>query len=209
MIIICLPLLLCDQVGAQHSGPYVGAFIGGNALMNAKGSDNQGEFSLAFAPSLLGSAVLGWDFEPGNPKGEGRVEVEFTRRSNPLDQVKFVEGSFAGGGKVTADSLLLNFFAVLHDSSRWSPYAGVGIGAARIYAANMTVTGSPLINGSAYVFAYQAGGGIDFALNKHLNLDLGYRYFGSNRPGFTEANGQKVRMDYLCHSLILGMRVGF
>ncbi len=45
IIALCLPLLLCGQVQAQHSGPYVGAFLGGNALMNAKSSDDQGEFS--------------------------------------------------------------------------------------------------------------------------------------------------------------------
>ena len=105
IIALCLPLLLCGPVRAQHSGPYVGAFIGGNALMTAEGSDDLGNFGLKFEPALLGSGVLGWDFEPGNPAGEGRVELEYTRRSNPLDQVKFVQGSFKGGGGVTADSL--------------------------------------------------------------------------------------------------------
>ncbi|GAC1466353.1 MAG: outer membrane beta-barrel protein [Desulfuromonadaceae bacterium] len=209
IIALCLPLLLCGPVRAQHSGPFVGAFIGGNALMTAEGSDDLGIFSLKFKPALLGSAVAGWDFEPGNPLGEGRVELEYTRRSNPLDQVKFVEGSFKGGGSVTADSLLLNFFGVLHDKSQWSPYAGGGIGAARIDASGLKVTGQPMSTGSAVVFAYQLGGGIDVALTDHLNLDLGYRYFSSNRPKFTEVNGQKFEMNYISHNAILGLRVGF
>ena len=209
VIALCLPLLLCGPVKAQHSGPFVGAFVGGNALMNAKSSDDLGSFSLKFDPALLGSAVVGWDFEPGNPVGEGRVELEYTRRSNPLDQVMFVEGNFKGGGNVTADSLLLNFFGVIHDKSRWSPYAGFGIGAARIAASDLQVTGRPLSNGSAVVFAYQLGAGIDVALTDHLNLDLGYRFFSSARPKFTEDNGRKFEMDYISHSAILGLRVGF
>jgi len=209
IIALCLPLLLCGQASAEHSGPYVGAFLGGNAPMNAKGSDNLGDFKLTFKQALQGSAVLGWDFEPGNPLGEGRVELEYSRRSNQLNQVKFAEGSFDGGGKVTAESLLLNFIGVFHDNSRWSPYAGVGIGAARIAASDLTVSGQPMSNDSADVFAYQLAGGVDIALTDHLNLDLGYRFFGTAQPKFTEADGKTFKMDYLCHSAVLGLRLGF
>jgi opacity protein-like surface antigen len=209
IIALCLPLLFCGQVQAQHSGPYVGAFLGGNALMKAKASDNQGDFNLSFNPALQGSAVLGWDFEPGNPIGEGRVELEYTRRSNQLDQAKFVSGSIKGGGTVIADSLLLNFFGVYHDYSRFSPYVGVGVGAARIEASDLQVAGFPLGSGSAIVFAYQVGAGVDVALTDHLNLDLGYRFFSSIRPTFTEVNGHKFNMDYSSHSAVLGLRLGF
>lgn len=209
IIALSLPLLLCGPVRAQHSGPYVGAFIGGNALMTAEGSDDLGSFSLKFKPALQGSTVIGWDLEPENPAGEGRVELEYTRRSNSLDQVKFLEGSFKGGGNVTADSLLLNLFGVMHDKSRWSPYAGVGIGAARFEISGLKVNGQPMGSGSALVFAYQAGAGIDVALTERLNLDLGYRYFSSTKPRFTEVNGHKFEMDYKSHNAILGLRVGF
>jgi OOP family OmpA-OmpF porin len=209
IIALCLPLLLCGPVMAQHTGPYVGALLGGSALMKAKSSDDLGEFGLKFNPAFTGSAVLGWDFEPGNPVGEGRVELEYTRRSNPLDQVKFVEGSFKGGGNVTVDSLLVNAFGVLHSDSRWSPYLGAGVGAARIEASDLTVTGQPLSNSSAFVLAYQLGAGVDYALTDHLNLDLGYRLFSSSNPKFTEANGRKFEMDYLSHNVVLGLRVGF
>jgi opacity protein-like surface antigen len=209
IIALCLPLLLCGPAMAQHTGPYVGALLGGSALMSAKSSDALGDFTLKTDPGFTGSAVLGWDFGPGNPVGEGRIELEYTRRSNQLSQVKFVEGSFNGGGNVTADSLLLNAFGVFHSDSRWSPYFGVGVGAARIEASDLTVTGQPLSNSSAVVLAYQLGAGVDFALTDHLNLDLGYRLFSSSNPKFTEANGHKFEMDYLSHSAVFGLRVGF
>lgn len=209
IIALCLPLLLCGPVMAQHSGPYVGALLGGNALMTAKSSDNQGNFSLKFDPALQGSVVVGWDFAPGNPVGEGRIELEYTRRSNPLDQVKFVQGSFKGSGNLTTDSLLLNFFGVFHDNRDWAPYFGVGLGAARIEASDLRVTGQPLSNGSDVVFAYQLGTGLDFALSDHLSLDLGYRFFGSSRPEFREAKGLKFKMDYFSHSAVAGLRWGF
>ena len=209
LIALCLPFMLCGPVKAQHSGPYVGAFFGGDILMPAKSTDNLGSFGLKFDPGMLGSAVAGWDFAPGNPVGEGRIELEYTRRSNPLNQVKFVEGSFKGAGNVTADSLLVNFFGVFHNKTPWSPYAGVGFGAARMEASDLKVTGYPLASGSSVVFAYQLGTGVDFALTDRLSLDLGYRFFGSTKPKFTEANGRKFEMDYYSHNAILGLRYGF
>ncbi len=107
------------------------------------------------------------------------------------------------------DSLLFNFFGVFHNKSPWAPYVGVGLGAARMEASDLKVTGYPLGSGSSVVFAYQFGTGIDFALTDHLNLDLGYRFFGSTKPRFTEANGQSFKMDYYSHSATLGLRVGF
>jgi opacity protein-like surface antigen len=141
--------------------------------------------------------------------GEGRIELEYTRRSNPLTQVKFAEGNFNGEGDVTADSLLVNFIGFVRNNSPWSPYGVVGIGAARMEASDLKVTGGAFGNGTSNVFAYQVGVGVDFAINNYLTLDLGYRFFSSIRPEFTEANGQTFKMDYYSHSAVFGMRYGF
>jgi opacity protein-like surface antigen len=210
IIALCLPLLLCGPAWAAHTGPYAGAFLGGNALMTAMCNDSLGEFDLRFNPGLLGSAVVGWDFEPGNPAGEGRIELEYSHRTNRLDQARFADGVAPAGGNLMADSLLVNFYGVSHGEDRsWSPYVGAGLGAARIEASNLTVTGGPLSSDSALVFAYQFGLGIDYALTERLSLDLGYRFFSSIRPKFSEVNGPPFKMDYLNHSVVLGLRVGF
>ncbi len=209
IIIFSLSVLLYGQAAAQHSGPYAGAFIGGNALLNAKGADSVGNFGLSFDKALTGSAVLGWDFEPGNPAGEGRIELEYSRRSNPLNRARFAEGSFKAGGSVTADSLLVNFFGVHHDGSRFAPYIGAGVGVGRIESASLTVTGAPLANDSAVVLACQLGAGIDYALTDYLNVDLGYRFFSSSKPTFTEVNGHTFAMNYVNHTAVIGLRVGF
>ena len=152
--------------------PHAGVFLGGNALTTTTCDDSQGEFDLRFNPGLLGSAVAGWDFGPGNPAGEGRIELEYTHRINRLDKARFADGVAPAGGNLTADSMLINFYGVSHDKDRsWSPYAGAGIGAARVAASDLTVTGGPLSSDSAVVFAYQFGVGIDYALTNRLNLD--------------------------------------
>lgn len=207
-LLLSLPLLLCTPATAQHAGPYIGGSLGANWLMDSEATDTLGSFQLTFDPDFLGSAACGWEFAPGNPLGEGRIELEYSHRRNPLDQVKFVEGRFAGGGDLTADSLLVNFFGVYHDKSRWAPYLGIGAGAARLKA-DFQVAGQPLSSDSAVVFAYQLATGCEYALTDSLSLDLGYRYFGSSRPSFSESNGQSFDMDYYSHGVVLGLKVGF
>ncbi|MDR3581207.1 MAG: outer membrane beta-barrel protein [Oryzomonas sp.] len=210
ILALCLPLLLCGPAWAAHSGPYAGVFLGGNALMAATSNDSLGEFDLRFTPGLLGSAVVGWDFEPGNAAGEGRIELEYSHRINQLDKARFADGVAPAGGNLTADSLLFNFYGVFHGEDRsWSPYVGAGLGAVRIVTSDLTVTGGPLSNDSALALAYQLGLGIDYALTERLSMDLGYRFFSSTRPKFSEVNGPAFKMDYLNNSVVLGLRVGF
>lgn len=206
---LALSLLISAPARAQHSGPYIGASIGGTALMNSKSSGNKGDVRLSYKPAMMEAGVIGWDLEPGNAMGEGRLELEYSHRSNTLDKATFNTGTVPGGGKVTADSLMFNCIGVFRDGTRWPPYLGIGLGAAQLKADNLTVTGSPFSNDSAVVFAYQVLAGFDIELSKHFSLDLGYRYFSTARPTFTEAGGSKFTLDYVNHSALLGLRVGF
>ena len=211
LLAFCLVLCCCGAAWAEpHTGPYVGGFFGGNLLMNANATDPQGSFGLEYRPAAMWGAVLGWDLGPDNPLGgEGRVELEYSRRSTPLDQVGFAEGKVPGSGDLTVDSLLVNFIGVGHDDSAWAPYILLGLGAARSDASGLRASGQPLATDTATLFAYQAGIGVDYALSDHISFDLGYRFFGTTPPKFTETNGQRFETDYFSHSLMLGMRVGF
>lgn len=202
-------LALAFPVWAQHSGPYLGVSVGGQLLSPAKSEDNLGSFDLEFRPAPSGSVVLGWELESGNKIGEGRLELEYSRRSNRLDQVKFADGKVNAAGDLTAESLLFNTFGVYRSKSLLTPYLGAGIGVARFTAKDLTVTGQPLTNDDTIVFAYQFGVGFDIELMQSLTLDLGYRLFSSVKPKFTEANGDEFETRYLSHSALVGLRFGF
>ncbi len=202
-------LLFTGTAVAQSPGPYAGLFAGGNVPGSSTASDGGGDFGISFTPSIQGSAVLGWNLEPGSSVGEGRVELEYSHRSNRLDRVTFVEGSVAGGGELTSDSLLFNCFAVSREEGQYHPYLGVGAGVARVVAANLTVSGQPFSNDSSIVFAYQAGIGLDINLTDRLTLDLGYRFFATSPVRFTEASGQILEMGYASHAAVIGIKAGF
>lgn len=200
---------LISPLWAQNPGPYLGIYVGGQFLASSESSDNLGSFNLEYTPAPSGSVVLGWELEPGSNIGEGRVELEYTRRSNRLDQVEFSDGKVAADGDLTADSLLFNAFGVYRSNSVWTPYLGAGLGIARITAADLSVTGQPLSDDDALVFAYQFGFGTDIALTESLILDLGYRLFSTSKAKLKEANGEEFKLEYLSHSAMLGLRLNF
>ena len=209
MSVVSLTLMVCSPASAEHSGPYLGLIGGGNIIMKAKSTDSQGDFSFKFDPSYLMGAVVGWDLSRENSEAQGRVELEYSRRSNPLNEAGFVEGSIKGTGKVGSDSCLMNLYAVYRDQSILSPYIGVGAGAAFVKASDLAVAGNAVGHGSSTVFAYQFGTGAELALSRRVSLDLGYRFFGTIKPKFTESNGDKFRMEYFNHSAVLGVKYGF
>lgn len=202
-------LALCGPAWGAHRGPYLGAYYGLTLLNEAKAEDGLGTFNLDFEPGRQAALTLGYDLKPKSRLGDGRLELEYARRSNPLDQVEFLEGKADAGGDLRVESLLLNTWGVYRGYRRWMPYVGAGIGAARITADALDVGGQPLADDDATVFAFQLGIGVDFPLTRSLSLDLGYRFFGTARPEFTAADGSKFKTPYLSHNALLGFRLGF
>ncbi len=200
---------LSSPLWAQNPGPYLGVYVGGQFLAPSESSDSLGTFNLEYRPAPSGSIVLGWELEPGSDIGEGRVELEYTRRSNRLDQAEFGDGKVTADGDVIADSLLFNAFGVYRSKSVWTPYLGTGLGITRITSADLSVTGQPMSDDDALVFAYQFGVGADIAITDSLTLDLGYRLFSTTKAKLKEANGEEFRMEYLSHSALIGLRLSF
>lgn len=58
-------------------------------------------------------------------------------------------------------------------------------------------------------FAYQAGGGFEIALNRHSSLDVGYRYFRTNRANFESDRGIDTSLRFESHNATIGFRYRF
>jgi opacity protein-like surface antigen len=210
--LIFIPMLLlalCGPAWSAHQGVYLGASYGMTLLSEAEARDALGTFNLDFEPGQVAALALGYDLKPHGLLGDGRLELEYARRSNALEEVDFLEGKVDGDGDLRAESLLLNTWGVYRGFRGWVPYLGAGIGAARLTADDLKVFGQPLADDDKVVFAYQLGVGVDFPLMQSLSLDLGYRFFGTARPEFTAADGSKFKTRYLSHSALLGLRFGF
>lgn len=63
--------------------------------------------------------------------------------------------------------------------------------------------------GDDTVFAYQVGGGLEIALNRHFSLDLGYRYFGTETASINSDSLFVNSLDYESHNGSVGFRLKF
>lgn len=212
LYLLCLPMLLlplCRPAWSAHQGVYVGAYYGMALLDEAEARDDLGTFHLDFDPGEVAAFTLGYDLHPKGFLGDGRIELEYARRSNSLDKVDFLEGDIEGEGDLQVDSVLLSTYGVYRGFRGWVPYFGAGIGAARVTADDLEVGGQSLADDDDVVFAYQVGVGADIPLLTNLSLDVGYRFFGTTKPEFETSDGGDFKVEYFSHAALVGLRLGF
>jgi len=154
---------------------------------------------------------VGYDLLDAHPSlGRGRVELEVASRRSPMDKLEFVEGSLPVSGDLTVNSLMVNTIADYHDNSRLVPYLSIGGGYAEVSIDQVSPLGTPFIaSGSDGVLAYQLGAGLGIELGEHLTVDLGYRYFATEKPDFQLADGSKFTSEIVSHNLMVGVRYKF
>jgi opacity protein-like surface antigen len=89
------------------------------------------------------------------------------------------------------------------------PYVGAGIGMADVSMDGVSVNGSPAVNDSDLVFAYQAMAGVGYQLTPTDTIYTGYRYFATAEPGFTDSAGDHFHSEFESHNLEIGYRLSF
>ncbi len=171
-------------------------------------------------PGIGVYAALGYDYE-----GPFRAELEFSYRSNDIDQID-PYGGFSGwpAGSISGDyktmAILGNLIYDFETQSALTPYIGVGAG---IGFVNPDVVGSvtpgaptsPLsisYGGSDTAIAYQALAGLAVDLAEGLALDLSYRYFGTTKrdhSGTINGAPATISAGNRSHSLFAGLRWNF
>ncbi len=200
-------------------GPYATGFLGVSAAQDTD-VDSTDFFSggvfrdrVEFDPSILVGGAFGYDF------GMVRTEAELSYKHAEINTITDQVNGFRFGsvdGYVGALAFMFNAFIDLHNSSPVTPYFGGGIGFAALHISDTfgidpRTGGLPLLlyaDDDATVFAYQAGGGLDIALNRRLSLDLGYRYFGTAKATF-DSTPIATSFKYESHNGLVGIRVRF
>lgn len=93
----------------------------------------------------------------------------------------------------------------------WTPYVGAGVGCARI----SIKTDDTVVRGkdSETNFAWQAEGGIQYALTEHFSLRLGYRYIDMGSIDihlkYGGSNAGNFKADLAAHEIVLGLGLRF
>lgn len=107
-------------------------------------------------------------------------------------------------GDQTAFTFLFNYYFDIPTKYPIKPFLTAGIGAARIDVNDLKSTGDVVVSvdENDTVFAYQFGLGATWAMSKSLDLELKYRYFGTQEASFDDAD-----LEVGSHNIILGLRV--
>jgi opacity protein-like surface antigen len=205
-----------SSAATGRPGPYVTGFLGTSFARDTTISGFDSFTSTAYSdrtsfdPGIYLGGSGGYDF------GFMRLEGELAYRHAQLDTVTDSLGNRFRNvdGNLGAFSTMFNVYFDLHNSSRITPYLGGGLGFASLYLSETTAinsSGNKIILYDASndtVFATQVGAGMDIAINNRSSIDVGYRYFITDKA---RLNGDFTSSDlrFESHNMLVGFKFKF
>lgn len=205
---------LCSAA-PPRPGPYVSGFIGVSVPQNADVTSydyltaTSFDDRVEFNPGINIGGTAGYDY--GTIRLEGELSYKHGEIATITDKVNALRLHNADGN-IGALALMINAFFDLHNTSPVTPYLGGGIGFASMHLSDTFVAefGPPIYReDDDSVFAYQAGAGLEVALNRRLSLDLGYRYFATTKARFGANRDITTELEFKSHNAAVGLRVKF
>ncbi len=219
LVVLGIPSI-CAAIPARP-GPYVSGFVGISIARDASVAStdfvNNATFDdrVEFDPGISIGGTGGYDF------GFLRLEGELSYKHAEIKSITDKADGFQFGnvdGNLGALGVMFNAFIDLHNQSPITPYVGGGIGFAELHLSDTFGTDTrggtfqrTLLYPSddATVFAYQAGAGLEIAINRGLSLDVGYRYFGTDKAKFNSDVFTSTELKYESHNAVVGVRFKF
>jgi len=184
----------------KPDGYYV-SFLGGAALLrdaDITDSDDDGKITTEYDTGYLFGVALGYKHDTQ------RLEGEFSYQKNDFDTVSYMGEKETATGDQTASTFLFNYYFDIPTKYPIKPFLTAGIGVSRIevndFGLPEAIGGE--IDENDTVFAYQFGFGATWAMSKSLDLELKYRYFGTQEACFDD-----TELEVSSHNLILGLRI--
>jgi len=191
----------CTAASAQTDGWYVGAEAGANFVPKIKFNATANTWAQQQDP---GYAILG---QVGYGFGKIRLEGEIGWRQNEINKYADDFGPASPSGNISGVSIMGNAYYDFVNSSKWTPYIGVGIGGIDVNFDNLKAGGLPVTNDGDFLFAYQGIAGVSYAVNDQLSVKADYRYLGTTDGNFSVASrlgGGSAQGSYASHSVLVG-----
>ncbi|MBE6446686.1 MAG: porin family protein [Alphaproteobacteria bacterium] len=175
----------------QLSGLYVGVMAGANMIEGKSGPRSpvfKNEATTADDTGLNAGLALG--FKVGDFRLAGEVGIN---TKADLADYQFESMMYSA-----------QLYYEIPVTRRIMPYFNVGIGH---YSG--TIKADPGISSDISGMAWNVGGGLTFALNRRVSLDLGYRYTDMGDKTFKDSEDEDVSFESTQHLIYLGWRYVF
>jgi OOP family OmpA-OmpF porin len=198
-------LLLLPLAGWARApaAPWYLSLDGGGALVPESSLDYGGDAlpsrALKFQPGWGVVGTSGWKVHPSF-----RLEVQLGYTRNGA---RSISTGASPSGSVTATTTMLVGRWQWPNESHVVPFLALGGGRAWV-AQNLVVGGTTLSDTSASTWAYQASVGMNIPLAEHLDLDLSYRYLGTERGIFLDNNLLLYHSSLTGHAALVGLTWG-
>jgi outer membrane protein OmpA-like peptidoglycan-associated protein len=135
-----------------------------------------------------------------------RTELEFAYRRAGIDKVG---SGNTGTGDIGAYSAIGNVIFDFSNASAFTPYAGLGLGAARIDYDNVSPVGGSSVDDGDMVLALQGVAGLSLELSPSISMFTDYRYMAAGNPQLMTDAGAKTEGAFSEHRFTLGLRWSF
>jgi opacity protein-like surface antigen len=171
---------LATSDAAQAGGVY-GTFTGGlNWTDGVRASGPSTTVETSADMGFVVSVAVGWHLDDVVANGL-RVELEGGYRHNHQPGHATINSSSAITQTTSTWSVMGNVWYDFDMGSRLKPYIGGGVGWARNKFIPKPFTTAQTVEDEG--FAWQAGGGLNFEVNKDASIGLGYRYMDAGSYG--------------------------
>lgn len=198
-----------DAATAQTN--YFGLLGGYNLAQDSDWDFSGSVFPVEHEPGYALGAFAGGQTDSGL-----RYEGELTLRTNNVDTV----GGSLIEGQVDKLSLMVNFIYELGfggggyrygmGGGEIRPYLGVGGGGVLVHISDVnSLAVPPAVNDSEYGLAYQFIGGVGFELSAESTLYVDYRYFATDKIGFTDTGNNPFDAEFVDWTVTVGLRTNF
>jgi opacity protein-like surface antigen len=225
-VVVVLAILAIPAVSLAappRPGPYVSGFFGVSVPQNTDVTFTQFGTTVdtfndrvEFEPSVFIGGTGGYDFGFVRLEGElsykrGELDTVTSTGPNPVPPPSTTTTRYTHvDGSLGALAMMFNCFFDLHNDTPVTPYFGGGAGFAALHLSDTFSRGTQLYwSDDDTVFAYQAGAGLEIAINRRLSLDLGYRYFATAQANFNKNWTTETSLKFESHNAAVGFRVKF
>lgn len=175
------------------------------ATASGSGNDAAVETDLGW----LVSGAVGLDL-----KNNFRLEGEVLYALNEAQSIRgSVNSATVNAGNADGDVSTLAFMANAYydfvNPYAITPYIFGGVGLANVSLNGVKGAGSTGWDDNAWQFAMQGGLGAALDLTERFSMDLGYRYFETLDPEFSDGNGAPFDYEHAMHLFMLSGRYKF
>ncbi|MBU2672890.1 outer membrane protein [Hafnia paralvei] len=187
---------------SDNTGYYAGAKLG-TSLEQIHGQKSANGSSVPRDTKQAGTAglVFGYNFQ-NEFNLPIRAELDYSFRDT-TDTDHFIKAdNTRTHNRVRLQTAMLNGYYDINTDTAFTPYISAGIGYANVNLKNTQDGASHSGNGDN--FAWSVGTGVSYAINNHLDLDLGYKYLDAG-----DATAQASKVKVATHDFTAGVNYYF